>query len=81
MMELQNIPVGAFIFFLGIGLVLLGSVLLLLESKQTKIEGGAIIWIGPFPIALATSKEAFYFLLITSLIFILVVVLFFFIRG
>ncbi|MCS7105774.1 MAG: DUF131 domain-containing protein [Candidatus Aenigmarchaeota archaeon] len=78
-MEAQTIPLGVLIIFLGIVLLMIGSFLLIIGSKP-RVEGGAILWIGPFPIALTTSKEAFYFLLAFSLIFILIVALFYFVR-
>ncbi|MEM7825595.1 MAG: DUF131 domain-containing protein [Candidatus Aenigmatarchaeota archaeon] len=77
-MEVQTTPLGLLIILIGIFLVIFGGILLLL---QTKVEGGVIIWIGPFPLALTTSKEVFYFLLIVSLIFIFTLTLFYFIRG
>jgi len=56
------------------------SILIFLQEKQTKVEGGFIVWVGPFPLALTTSKEAFYFLLGISLIFIFLLILFYFIK-
>jgi len=65
------ILIGMVLTFVGIALVILGIVLTLLKSKQTKAEGGFILWIGPFPIfGGATSKEIFYILLVISIIFI-----------
>lgn len=80
MMELQTIPLGLIILLIGISFVIFGGIMLLLESKETKVEGGLIIWVGPFPIALSTSKESFYLLLIISLIFIFFLFIFYFIK-
>ncbi len=80
MMELQTIPFGLLLIMIGIFLVILGGILIFLQEKQTKVEGGFIVWVGPFPLALTTSKEAFYFLLIISLIFIFLLILFYFIK-
>lgn len=79
-MEFRSIPLGFLLISLGIFLVFIGALLILLETKQTKVEGGFIFWIGPFPLALTTSKEVFYFLLGISLIFILAIILFYFIK-
>lgn len=80
MMELQAINFGVLLILVGIFLVILGGILIFLQEKQTKVEGGFIVWIGPFPLALTTSKEAFYFLLGISLIFIFLLILFYFIK-
>lgn len=80
MMRLETIPLGLIIILIGISLVIYGSILLLLESKETKVEGGLIIWIGPFPLALTTSRETFYLLLGISLIFIFLLLVFYFIK-
>ena len=80
MMELQAINFGVLLILVGIFLVILGGILIFLQEKQTKVEGGFIVWIGPFPLALTTSKEAFYFLLVISLIFIFLLILFYFIK-
>lgn len=79
-MRLETIPLGLIIILIGISLVIYGSILLLLESKETKVEGGLIIWIGPFPLALTTSRETFYLLLGISLIFIFLLLVFYFIK-
>ncbi|MGC8812073.1 MAG: TIGR00304 family membrane protein [Candidatus Aenigmatarchaeota archaeon] len=79
-MEVQTNLLGLLIVLIGIFLVLLGGILILLQTKQAKVEGGFIVWVGPFPLALTTSKEMFYFLLIFSLIFIFALILFYFIK-
>jgi len=80
MMGVQTFPIGLLLILIGIFLVIIGGILIFLQEKQEKIEGGLIVWIGPFPLALTTSKEAFYFLLAISLIFILFLILFYFIK-
>jgi uncharacterized membrane protein len=62
--------IGILIIFIGIILLFAGIILAAMKSKGSKTEGGFIIWIGPFPIVGASSKEMFYALLLLSAIFI-----------
>jgi uncharacterized membrane protein len=60
--------VGVATILIGFTLVFIGT---LMQSK-TKIEGGGIVFIGPFPIiGGATSERAFYILIAISIIFLL----------
>ncbi|MCS7123615.1 MAG: DUF131 domain-containing protein [Candidatus Aenigmarchaeota archaeon] len=64
------------IFFIGLLLVITGFFLLFLslflKEKSIKIQSGFSLWIGPFPIIGASSREMFYLIVFTSvLIFIL----------
>ena len=63
---------------LGLIIIVVGFVILLagifsqVKSGKTKIEGGGIIFIGPFPIfGAATNKQMFYILLVVSVILII----------
>lgn len=69
----QLISIGILIIFIGFMLVIAGSILSALKSKKTKVGGGGIIFIGPFPImGGATSKQIFYILLAVSIILIII---------
>lgn len=74
-MEEQLIPIGIVVILIGFTLLIIGSVLSALKSKQGKIEGGGIIFIGPIPIVGATSERMLYFILIASVIFLLLFLL------
>lgn len=53
-----------------IGIVLLFVGILSSAKGNTKVEGGGIIFIGPFPIiGGATSERTFYILLAVSIVF------------
>lgn len=75
MMEAENLA----IFLTGIMLIFIGIFVLLflfLKERQVKTQGGFAIWIGPFPIIGASSKEMFYAILFVSLaIFILLLLI------
>jgi uncharacterized membrane protein len=43
MMELQAINFGVLLILVGIFLVILGGILIFLQEKQTKVEGGICI--------------------------------------
>lgn len=70
MVEINLISVGILTIFIGFVLVFTG---IILQAKgKTKVEGGGIIFIGPFPlIGGATSEKAFYILIFISAIFLL----------
>jgi len=68
--------IGILVILIGFALVIVGSILTLLKSKQTKTEGGFVFFIGPFPIVGATSREMFYALLVVSIvIFVISIIL------
>lgn len=59
------------LFFMGIALIFLGFFLMMIAafvSGTGKLEGGGVVFIGPFPIGFATSKRMMYLLLMISLI-------------
>ena len=68
----QLISLGLILIVVGFG-VLLSGIFSQAKSSKTKIEGGGIIFIGPFPIiGGATNKQIFYLLLTVSVILIIV---------
>ena len=67
---------------LGLIIILIGSVVLLSgifsqgKSKSTRVEGGGVVFIGPFPIiGGTTNKQIFYLLLIVSVVLIIAFIL------
>ena len=63
---------------MGVVIILIGFAILLagifsqMKSGRMKIEGGGIVFIGPFPIGgFATNKQVFYLLLTISAILII----------
>ena len=62
----------ALIFF-GIFLIIVGLMLLALKSKG-RVEGGALIMIGPIPIAIGTSTKIIKLLLLIGVIIFLIMV-------
>ncbi|MBM5805031.1 MAG: DUF131 domain-containing protein [Candidatus Verstraetearchaeota archaeon] len=62
----------ALIFF-GIYLIIVGLMLLALKSKG-RVEGGALIMIGPIPIAIGTSTKIIKLLLLIGVMIFLIVV-------
>lgn len=63
---------------IGLTIIVIGFVLLLaglfsqVKSSKTKVEGGGIVFIGPFPVGgFATNKQIFYLLLVVSVILII----------
>ncbi len=64
----QLVTIGFAIVMIGIIILLVGFVSQT-KTGKTKIEGGGIVFIGPFPIiGGATSKQAFYILLAASVV-------------
>ena len=68
MAEVNLVSIGVIAIVVGLVLVFVG---ILLQSKgNAKIEGGGIVFIGPFPIiGGATSERALYVLLAVSVVF------------
>jgi uncharacterized membrane protein len=62
----------ALIFF-GIFLIIVGLMLLALKSKG-RVEGGALVMIGPIPIAIGTSTKIIKLLLLIGVIIFLIMV-------
>ncbi len=72
------------IFFLGLLLLFLGFILIIIGmlissgGKETRIEGGGVVLIGPIPIVFASNyKIAIVLLVLTILLMILVYLLFY----
>jgi len=63
------------IFLLGIILIIIGILVVMLASfttTDTKVKGGFVGMIGPFPIGFASDKRTFYILMgIAIIIYIL----------
>ena len=67
----QLISLGLIIIVLGF-VVLFAGLLSQVKSSKAKVEGGGIVFIGPFPvISGATNKQIFYLLLAVSVILII----------
>ena len=62
----------------GLGLNLIGifaiviGLLILAFSRSTKIEGGGVVFIGPFPIVFGTSERIVYIVLAITLLLMLI---------
>ena len=65
------------LIFLGILLVIAGSMLIVLRRTERKhVEGGAFIMIGPIPIVIASSSRAAKVLIIAAVaVFIILLIL------
>lgn len=62
------VSLGMLIIIVGIAVLLVG-IILQAKSGKAKIEGGGILFIGPFPIiGGATNRQIFYILITVSLI-------------
>jgi len=68
------------IFLLGLILSITGFLLMFLSlmGKMKKVEGGAMVFIGPFPIIAASSERVVMFMLLISFLMILSTLLMFF---
>jgi uncharacterized membrane protein len=69
MVELNLVSIGIMAILLGFALVF--AWMLMQGTGKAKVEGGGIIFIGPFPIIGATSGKMFYMVLALSAIFLL----------
>ncbi|MEK6910002.1 MAG: DUF131 domain-containing protein, partial [Candidatus Aenigmatarchaeota archaeon] len=65
------VSIGLIIIVVGF-VILLAGLFSQVKSGKTKVEGGGIIFIGPFPLGgFATNKQIFYLLLIVSVIMVI----------
>jgi uncharacterized protein (TIGR00304 family) len=64
------------LIFVGIVLLIVG-LLILMFQKKTKVEGGGLVLIGPFPIAFGTNEKIVYLLLIVAIIIMFLYLLFY----
>jgi len=66
---------GLALILIGIFAIVIG-LLILAFSKSAKIEGGGVVFIGPFPIIFGTSERIVYIVLAITL-FVILIYLFF----
>lgn len=67
----ELIPLGLIIIAVGF-IILLAGLFSQGKSGKVNVEGGGIVFIGPFPIGgFATNKQIFYILLAVSVILII----------
>ena len=59
-------PVGLALILIGIFAIVVG-LLILAFSESAKVEGGGVVFIGPFPIIFGTSERIIYIVLAVSL--------------
>jgi uncharacterized protein (TIGR00304 family) len=64
-------PIGLSFILIGIFAIVIG-ILILVFSKSTKVEGGGIVLIGPFPIIFGSSERIVYVVLAITLIIMLI---------
>jgi len=61
-MENLLVMIGVLLIFLGFFVVITGILLQMMEhprgSERPEVRGGAVIFIGPIPIAFGTDKES-----------------------
>jgi len=62
---------GLALILIGIFAIVIG-LLLLAFSKSAKVEGGGIVFIGPFPIIFGTSERIVYIVSAMSLLVMLI---------
>ncbi|MBI2005241.1 MAG: DUF131 domain-containing protein [Candidatus Aenigmarchaeota archaeon] len=71
----QLVSLGLIIIVVGF-IVLLAGLFSQVKSGKMNVEGGGIVFIGPFPIGgFATNKQIFYLLLTVSVILIIFLML------
>jgi uncharacterized protein (TIGR00304 family) len=66
---------GLALILIGIFAIVIG-LLILAFSKSTKIEGGGVVFIGPFPIVFGTSERIVYIVLAITLLLMLIYLFF-----
>jgi uncharacterized protein (TIGR00304 family) len=62
---------GLALILIGIFAIVIG-LLILAFSKSTKIEGGGVVFIGPFPIVFGTNERIVYIVLAITLLLMLI---------
>jgi uncharacterized protein (TIGR00304 family) len=62
---------GLALILIGIFAIVIG-LLILAFSRSTKIEGGGVVFIGPFPIVFGTGERIIYIVLAMSLLIMLI---------
>jgi uncharacterized protein (TIGR00304 family) len=66
--------IGLTLILVGIFAIVIG-ILILAFSKSTKVEGGGVVLIGPFPIIFGSSERIVYIVLAITLIIMLLYLL------
>jgi len=66
---------GVLLIFVGFAIVFLAVLLLLFRSAKgtSKVRGGGVVLIGPFPIVFGTDRESVKLLLILSIVLVVTV--------
>jgi uncharacterized protein (TIGR00304 family) len=62
---------GLVLILIGIFAIVIG-LLLLAFSKSAKVEGGGVVFIGPFPIIFGTNERIVYIVLAITLLLMLI---------
>jgi uncharacterized membrane protein len=75
-MEEQLIIIGFLTVFIGIALIIIGSILTATKSKQTKVEWGFGGFIGPIPFGAASREDILKVIMVISLLFFIFFLIF-----
>jgi len=81
-MRSMLIVAGLLLIFLGFFVVIAGILLQVIEQpkeEEKEVRGGALIFIGPIPIAFGTDKESL--IVVSILMIVLMVVVWFLFSG
>ncbi len=81
-MREELISLGFMLIFLGMIVLMLGFILSLPrgERGETRVEGGGVILIGPFPIVFGSSSESAKAVVLLTIALVVVVYLLFYRR-
>lgn len=60
-------PLGLMLILVGMFVIVIGLLILAL-SRHTKVEGGGVVLIGPFPVIFGTSERIIYIVLAITLV-------------
>lgn len=70
------VELGILLIFIGFFIAMLSVILSLKESvKESKVEGGGVLLIGPVPIVFGTNKEIVKIILLVLLVILLALIL------
>lgn len=77
------ITIGLILIFLGVMAVILGSIFSVLNQQKSaeekvNVKGGAIIFLGPIPLAFGTDKESLIIISVLMLVLMLIAYVLFF---
>lgn len=73
-MSFSLITLGLILIVIGVLVLMIG--MFLSADKNTKVEGGGVIMIGPIPIGFGTSKEMMILAMILAIILMIISFLF-----